>query len=256
MIGAEHAFQHAFHQALLAPADDVSRWLPAVGTQAAFAVYRNTVMKGCVDALQANFPTVDRLVGAEWFRDAAARFVSTAPPHDSRLLVYGDGFPAWLTDMLPPDLLYVAEVARLDIAWRDSHTAADAPVLDPAALARLAPDALADTTLQLHPAARWIWFDTVPAFAIWCQHRPPAEPPRADLDWHGDGGLLTRPGDTVQWQALDAATHGFLKACADGHTLGHAAEDTLQRHPGVDLSDLLQQLLACGAFTTIAQESP
>jgi fatty-acyl-CoA synthase len=32
----------------------------------------NTVMKGCVDALQANYPTIERLVGEEWFRAAAA----------------------------------------------------------------------------------------------------------------------------------------------------------------------------------------
>ena len=29
----------------------------------AFAVYRNTVLKGCIDALQANYPTVGQLVG-------------------------------------------------------------------------------------------------------------------------------------------------------------------------------------------------
>ena len=33
--------------------------------QPAFAVYRNTVMKACIDALQANYPAVTRLVSEE-----------------------------------------------------------------------------------------------------------------------------------------------------------------------------------------------
>lgn len=256
MTDPEHHFQQAFCQALLAPDEEVAQLLPGLGAQAAFAVYRNTVMKGCVDALQANFPTVDRLVGADWFRAAAARYVAAAPPRDGRLLAYGDGFPAFLVDLLPPDLAYVAEVAQLDIAWRACHAAADAPVLDPAALARLAPEALADTVLRPHPATRWAWFDTLPAFALWQSHRAPGAPADTEAAWLGDGGLLTRPGDHVQCQPVDAATHDFLQACASGQPLGQAAEHTLQRHPGADLAALLQQLLLAGAFTELPQDRP
>ncbi|MFL6719025.1 MAG: DNA-binding domain-containing protein, partial [Burkholderiaceae bacterium] len=35
------------------------------------AVYRNTVVKGWVDALQANYPAACRLVGEPFFRQAA-----------------------------------------------------------------------------------------------------------------------------------------------------------------------------------------
>ena len=62
--------------------------------QSAFAdAYRNTVMKGCVDALAANFPAVVRLVGEQWFRAVALDFVTWQPPDDPRLLSYGRGFP-------------------------------------------------------------------------------------------------------------------------------------------------------------------
>jgi hypothetical protein len=255
MNDPEHLFQRAFHEALLRPADAARLRLPGIGEAAAFAVYRNTVMKGCVDALQANFPTVDRLVGADWFRAAAARYVTTAPPCDGRLLAYGDGFPEFLARMLPPGLAYVAEVAPFDAAWRACHAAADAPPLDPCAVARLAPEALAATVLPLHPAARWIWCDTAPAFALWQRHRPPGEAAGPEIAWQGDGGLLTRPGDSVQCRPLDAATHGFLQACASGCTLGQAAEYTWQHHPDADLSALLQQLLLAGVFVDHLEET-
>jgi len=47
-------------------------WLAALAAQPGFAVYGNTVLKGCIDALQASYPTVCQLVGEEWFRAAAA----------------------------------------------------------------------------------------------------------------------------------------------------------------------------------------
>lgn len=255
MNDPERLFQHAFCQALLGRDDESRLQRPGLGEQAAFAVYRNTVMKGCVDALQANFPTVDRLVGAEWFRAAAARYVAIAPPCDGRLLNYGDGFPSFLAGQLPPDLAYIAEVAPFDTAWRACHAAADAPVLDPCALALLAPEALAATVLHIHPAARWIWCETAPAFALWQRHRPPGDPAGPAIAWRGDGGLLTRPGDSVQCRPMDAATHSFLEACATAQSLGDAAELTLQHHPHADLAALLQQLLLAGAFTDHLEET-
>ena len=53
-------FQNGFSAALLSPAVDAP-WLSALESQPGFAVYRNTVFKGCIDALQANYPTVCQL---------------------------------------------------------------------------------------------------------------------------------------------------------------------------------------------------
>jgi Putative DNA-binding domain len=58
-------FQDDFVHALLATPDNMQPNLSTLTRQPGFAVYRNTVMKGCIDALQANFPTVLRLVGEE-----------------------------------------------------------------------------------------------------------------------------------------------------------------------------------------------
>lgn len=70
-------FQTAFVDALyLRPAPE----LAALTGQAAFAVYRNTVLAGCVDALRANFPSIEMLVGAEWMHDAAVAYAQQSPP--------------------------------------------------------------------------------------------------------------------------------------------------------------------------------
>ncbi len=39
--------------------------------EAGLSVYRNTIAKGCADALAAQFPTVERVVGPAWLAAAA-----------------------------------------------------------------------------------------------------------------------------------------------------------------------------------------
>jgi len=100
MDSALTRFQDGFTQALLAPvADDDAGLTPeiaALARQPGFAVYRNTVMKGCIDALQANYPSVARLVGEEWFRAAATMFARERLPAQATLMYYGDAFAEFL----------------------------------------------------------------------------------------------------------------------------------------------------------------
>jgi hypothetical protein len=245
------SFQDAFARALFAPdaVDD-----PAVQrlvAQPAFAVYRNTVMKGCIDALEANFPAVARLVGREWFRAAAAIHVAAHPPRDGRLLGYGEDFAAFLQGFGPAaGLDYLPGVARLDALWRAAHAAPDAPPLDAAWLARHAPEALGALVLRPHPAARWAWFDGQPVYSIWARNRAGGHGDDAALAWQGEGALLTRPFDRVAGCAIDRAACAFLDACADGDPLAQAAGRALALDADADLAALLATLLRAGAFTT------
>jgi len=243
-------FERDFIAALWADAPEQH----ALAAQPGFAIYRNTVRKGCIDALEANFPAVVRLVGRDWFRAAAARHASAAPPDDARLLHYGRAFPAFLAGFAPAaGLPWLPAVAMLDRLWTESHAAADAPVLSPAALARIAPEDLQALHLPPHPAARWHWFDGAPIHGIWSANRSGDAQALAalpDLPWRGEGTLLLRPTQAVTWQPLDAAGCAFLDACRRGATLGDAAVDVLGRHPDADVAALLALLLQAGAFTT------
>jgi hypothetical protein len=244
------SFQADFARALLAPeaADDAP--MRELRAQPAFAVYRNTVMKGCIDALEANFPTVARLVGRDWFRSAAAQFVRAQPPTDARLLVYGDaGFGEFL-QALPSaaELDYLAGVARLDTLWRTVHAAADAPQLARAALVADAPEALARRVLVPHPATRWAWFDHAPVASFWARNRA-GTGHAEDLVWQGEGLLFTRAQGAVCWQPLARGGCAFLDACRQGWPLGEAAQQALCVDPAIDLSAVLAALLQAGAFT-------
>ena len=244
-------FQNGFAAALWrtppssAPADAA---LSNVVQHPAFAVYRNTVTKGCIDALQANYPTVCALVGEAWFRAAAHLHAQAHPPQDARLTHYGDGFAAFLQHFEPAaELPYLPDVARLDRCWTESHLAADADALDATWLAAQDTSTLATVTLRPHPATRWHHSTAHPAFALWQAHREGLTLP-ADINWQGDGGLLTRPQGAVQWTALPAAGAAFLNACANGDRLEAAALAALAAEPGADLGSLMGLLLHAGAL--------
>lgn len=245
------AFQDGFAAALLSDAHAVSTPSPrltALQAQPGFAVYRNTVLKACIDALQASYPAVCRLVGEDWFRAAAAVYARAQPPSDGRLMDYGAGFCDFLQAFGPAAALpYLPAVARLDRCWTECHLAADAPATSTKWLAAQPPHTLATLHLQPHPAARWAWCAEHPAFALWAAQRE-GLPTDEAMPWHGDGGLLTRPHAAVTWQPLTRAGVVFLEACAAGATLEIAATTALTTDPTADFGALLGRLLQAGAL--------
>ena len=239
------AFQAAFADDLFRAPHE--RPTSALAGQPGFAVYRNTVMSGCVDALAANYPTVLQLVGDAFFRDLARAFVHHAPPRDGVLARYGEGFAGFVEKTAATDLAYLPEVAELDRCWTEAHLAADAPVLSPAAFVGLAAEHVERWRLVLHPAARWRSFPSRPAFTIWRRHRERLAI-ADELDWRGESALLVRPGAVVTWCGIDAAASAFLSACDDGRSLAEALEGAALAG-GDESASWLPALLLAGAFT-------
>src|SRR5690606_25043738 len=166
--GTLAGFQREFARALLDPGAGRG----GIGLTPGFAVHRNTVLSGCIDALAANYPVVAALVGREWFRDAAAAYARESPPVDARLMRYGADFHAFLGRLPVVEALpFLPGVALLERLWRESHMAADAPTLDGEHLRGVPAELLARLCPRPHPAARWRWFDDGPVFGVWQAHQ-------------------------------------------------------------------------------------
>lgn len=250
------AFHEAFSRALEGRFGDLWPHLePDDRTLGAIAVYRNTSIKGRIDALEANYPTVSRLVGGEWFRAAAREFVENHPGDDPVLAGFGEGFPAWLAVFEPArDLPYLPPVARLDRAWTEAHLAPDA---EPLTVAQAVAAGLGLTAAQarLHPSARLFWFDwTAPS--LWLAHREPDD--AAELYWGPDaeGLLIHRPGAEVHARRLSRAEWAFLDGARRGRPFAAAALSARAVQPDVDASALFAGLLAAGAFHSTCIRSP
>lgn len=240
------AFQDRFARILTTGVID--KQFAALAGQPGFSVYRNTVMKGCVDALLANFPAVVKLVGEPWFREAAYEYVREQPPQDARLLFYGERFPDFLAHFAPAaDLPYLPGVASLDRFWIECHSACDDLAQDPASLHSLAQDALGAAVVRPRASTRWKWFDDLPVYAIWSASRSDAR--SGEIGWKGEGALLYRRDAEVQWMEVGSAHCAFLDACAAGLPLALAAEAALSADAHADIAQLVATLLNAGVLS-------
>ena len=176
--------------------------LARLTAQPGFAVYRNTVLKGCIDALPANYPAVLRLVGEEWFRAAAAIYVREHLPRQPMLFDYGEGLAGfWPSSNRRRELPYLAAVAQLDRLWSEAHFAPDEAPLDAAAR-----DAGAGATGEHDAAAPCL--GALGSGSTRCRSAPSGSaigPPTTgamrfdgDIDWQGEGVLMTRPLGPVE----------------------------------------------------------
>lgn len=240
------AFQDEFIGALYG---NKTSSLSGLYQQPGFEVYRNTVIKAAIDALQANFPTVTQLVGEEWFRAAATIYARQLPPTDPQLIFYGAEFPDFLDNFEHTTTMpYLGNVARLDRLWICVHSAGDEPAAGITAFANLTGETLANMFLKPNAAARWIWFTDHPAYTLWQRNRERLEIPQ-NLPWQGEGALLTRKAGQVMWQQLGVGGCTFLDGCAANLSLGHAAELALDQEPELDMNELLSRLIKANALT-------
>jgi len=238
-------FQDAFIEALYQR--PVSA-LASLSGQAAFAVYRNTVMSGCVEALRANFPSIETLVGPGWLHEVASAYVQQTPPKDPRLIHYGAAFPDFLqTLQASHDLPYLADVARLDGYWCEVFSADEDPWLTLDDLTGMTATDLARGHLRPRRSVRWQWFDPHPAYSLWRVSRE-GLPWSPEQPWVAEGALLSGDSHGVNHQPLDIGACAFLDACAAGHSLQVASQLAQQCQPDLDFSDLLGRLLQTKVF--------
>jgi Putative DNA-binding domain len=217
-----------------------------------FAVYRNNVTVGLVRALEANFPVVRRLLGGEYFHGFARQFAQAHPPRSPLMFFYGAQFPVALANERELAAYpYLADVARLEILWRESFHAADANALEAGALAGLDGDVLMKVVFSRHPAVRLVQSEYAIADIF---HANTTEAPTAVIRPAVPQRVVVhRMGVTVHVTLVSAAEFAFLAKLFAGVELGAAAEHGFDVEPAFDLAAALANALQGGYFQSMIQ---
>lgn len=246
-----HFRQSRFAAALLDPELTVAGLL-ANGRQSRerFAVHRNNVVAGLVDALGSTFPAIKRLLGERYFNARAAEFVRRQPPATPVLFEYGDGFADFLAGCaVLSSYPYLADVARLERLRTRAFHAADGHPLDLGNLARLNPERMAQAPIGLHPSVG-VLDSRHPVVDLWkAQTDESALLPR---QWMAQCALIWRQEWRVQVQPVGPSLARFLRRLSDGRSFAQALA-TLSREP--DAEQLLAQLLNDGVLAAVATTS-
>jgi len=241
--------QAEFASALHEPAGNAPIRLEGPGGRSAarrFAVYRNNVIVGLTGAVADSFPAVRRIVGDDFFMAMARAYVLASPPSSAVLMHYGGDFANFVAAFEPArSLPYLADVARIERAWREAYHSAEATSLKPADFAGLAETDLPAVVLVLHPSLRLVR-SQYPACTIWRMntgHQPLAE---VDVAQGGEDTLVVRPAAEVEHRILPPGGADFVEALASGQTLHAAAELATVAASGFDLSGNIAGLIDSG----------
>lgn len=193
-----------------------------------FQVYRNNSAVSLVDALAESYPVVQALVGDAFFRAMAQAFVAQNLPQSPVLIAYGASFPEFVAAFPPAaELAFLADVARVERAWREAYHAADAKPLEIPALGQYDEGVLVNARFRMHPSVRLV-ASQYPVVSIWQAHNIDDEGARHDVlrtvERRPEACMMVRPGVEVGAHLLAEGMVALLAAFEDGRALAEAAE--------------------------------
>jgi len=229
------------------PAVPLLRRSSGLSPERRLQVYRNNLEASLGAALAAVYPVVARLVGDACFRQVARGYVERFPSRSGNLHEFGGRLPGFLAAQPAlAGLPYLADVAALEWAGHEVYHEADDVSLDAAALAALPVEHQARLRLHLQLATRFV-ASAWPVLAIWQANQADAAA-TLSLDAGGVRLLVGRSGFEVEFRLLGAAEDAWLRALAEGRTLGAASAAALAVDSAFDLGATLGRHLALGSF--------
>lgn len=243
--------QADFKLALLDPSAERPQGLQDASGRPAgrrFDVYRNNVAVSLADALETAFPVLVKLIGQKNFRTLASVFLRKHPPTSPLMMYYGAELPDFLESFGPTSSIgYLPDIARIEIALRESYHSTDSQAVDPRKLQGIPPEQLMTSVIDLAPSVRLIrskW----PIHAIW-RYNNEAGAPKPTMAAE-DVAVFRTDFDPAP-HLLPPGGGAFVDALLRQLTLGEAFDAATAASDAFDLSAMLAILLGAGAVISI-----
>jgi len=218
---------------------------------ARLSVYRHHVFESLGTALAATFPTVQALVGMDFFRGLARAFVGHALPSQPVLAEYGADFAAFIAGYdAARDLPYLADVARLDWALNLAFHTPLGGRLKAEDLSALPVERLPSMSIALAAGAALLT-SRYPLDRIWEASQLGAASGTVDLNSAASHLLVLRRPDDAAFVSLSEGEAAFVAMLAEGMSLERAAGAAFQIDPAFELSTSFARLLAWEAFAAL-----
>jgi hypothetical protein len=185
-------------------------------------VYREQFWWRHVACVAEDYPVLLALMGQEPFEALVAEYLDAHPPTDFLLRNLGAGLAEFVAERHPDEPL-LADVARVEWAFIDAFDAADAPPLDPTAIAAIPEDAWPAARIALQPSLQRLRL-AHPAHEMRnAFHRAPKEP-LARVAPAPTHLVVYRRELSLYQQPLDELSFAMLGRIAAGEPLGQAAD--------------------------------
>lgn len=221
----------------------------SIGAESRLRIYRHHVRHSLTAALAATFPTVQALVGEEFFAGMVRGFIEANMPEQPVLSEYGAGLAGYIAGFEPARAVpYLSDIARLDWAMNLAFHTEPGPVLGAAALGVVPPERLPSLRLRLVDGATLIR-SSFPLDRIWRASQPDAPDDKVDLATGGVALLVQGAG----FATLGPGESAFLATLDGGGSLEQAAEAAAVEDSGFDLSTCFARFLGMGVIAAPQQ---
>ena len=208
-------------------------------------IYRNNIISSLTTVMVDTFPIVEKLVGVDFFRGMARKFICINPPEQSCLHEYGTGFATFIQDFEPvKHLNYLPDIAQLEISTNVVYHAKDTSALTAIHLSQIAEDELANLKISLRDSvalleSKYRLLD-IRDFALNAGTPPDSIEGKQHL-------LVYRAGLDTEIMLIEESEYNFLNQLKE-HNLGDALATCIQDDPNFNLQHILNKHLNLGTF--------
>ena len=222
---------------------------PRYPVTSALGIYGNNYRGNLHNALTGAYPVIVQIVGADFFRRLAHKFIEHHPSRSGNLHDYGAEMPDFLSTFAPAQgLPYLADVATLEWACHLAYYAPDVAAFDLTRLQQIPAAQYASLVWRCHPSIS-VLNSSYPLVKIWHVHQPGSSDEfHIDLDSGGGMVLVSRSGVTVDVNPLPAAEEEWLQHIQAGAALGVATDAALAAYPDFDLAATLSRFVTQGVL--------
>ncbi|HEV8268999.1 MAG TPA: putative DNA-binding domain-containing protein, partial [Thermoanaerobaculia bacterium] len=177
-----------------------------------------------LEVLEAEYPAVRFVLGAEAFGSLASRHLATFPPSTFDLAHVGRHLPAYIAaDPLAEDLPFLPDLATLERAVSEAFVAADSEPVRLERVLALGARAAGEVSVRLSPGTalvRSIW----PIHQVWKARLWNPEDVGVELEAGKEALLVHRPGERVLVTKVDEETARLVDTFRDGRSIADALD--------------------------------
>lgn len=236
------------------PDDSFARFFETgdIPLSARLAVYRNNVISGLTNAVAANFPMLEKLVGKDFLNSIIKSYARANPPVSGCLTFYGDDFDQFIASHdSAVRLPYLADMAKLEILINRSAHAGDDEALAAEDLTAIPPDALENMELKTRHSVHLLkspWpLQKIREFCLNERDAP-------DINSGGACLLTHRPLLDTEVAEITDGEFAFLNALTAGMKLGEAVAHAMDISPAFDIQIALPRFVSMQLFMKPGQK--
>lgn len=250
--------QNQFQEYLLHSQNDIFNYIvntEKVPTDVRLSIYSHAYRSRLLEALAANYPSMQVYLGSEQFETLGNAYIDRYPSHFRSIRWFGDQLENFLHENKPyNDFPYLSELAKVEWTMTLVFDAANSDFVKLEDLGNIPPECWVDMHLLAHPSAHLIQlsWNVVPIWQALSQDELPCELLQSDMpiSW-----IFWRSNLINQYCSLTKDEASALDAMLKGNTFGEICEVLCQfvdeKEVAMRAASLLKGWISAGLIAEI-----